>query len=992
MTYKTILTIWLLSLSSTLFATHTKGGYITYKPIGNSKIELRYTFYRDCNGIPFKLPANSCKIQCVDSSFSENLSLTLVSIKDVSFYHDSVTTCSPQNTMTSGPGVERFVYMDTVDFGLSKYARFATCCKIQFTSSLCCRSNSINTGPASDNFFNYTELDLCQATGNYSPQVYAEPATSSCCNQPFYYSDGILDIIDHDSLSFHWAEPLISWGNSSSYSGMYSYQKPFDVYYPGSLSWPYANPDALPPIGVYLHPETGEIIFTPVDCDEITVAVYEVKEWRKDSNGVYQHIGTIRVDKQFDTRSCPNNSPPDIEGPYAYEVCAGNTVCFDIKTSDQVFVPPPPAKPTAGDSVFISWNQGIRAGSFTITQDSLYQNARFCWNTKREDSRTKPYTFTVQARDNAGPINAVSTKNFKVYVRFWSDSNRSINPLSCARYEVTSQLPSPVIGTPYFIRAVLDSNGARITDPGIAEFSLSDSSSTWYRTDTLSIGRAGTYIIHSSSCPDEFYDTIYVTNPLEVHIDKRNIRVCQYDTATLEGRVENANGKVSYQWYHADTALLGQTDSILKVHVDYLGVKEFWLYATDQNGCTAKWSATAGIFPQTFPVLEDSTTSCEGDTVHLTIDPNLTFKSVWWSTGTSSFRTFSTSTQMVYLEVEDLYSCNWIDSTYTFFVPSPDFGINDTIVCDNSLRLDPGYFLSYDWNTTETTRIIEVDSTAYYEVTVRDNNSCYHSKKVFIEFTDHTVLEVMDTSLCQDDMELYLNPQIKKPANTSNGKIWWSCIECFGNIEDSVLFNHGDSTNSNFSFRLAKGTYHMFSSDSDKVQLGFHYTDKNACKNQDTMLLVIHHQEAAPVITKNKHMLGSSISNVQWFRNDSLLLGQVSDSIDASIIGTYKARILGSNGCWSEFSNEISHTAGYRPLPSHSHLIYPNPSSGTWVIQGGHAIEQIQVTNLLGQEVEFELNYEDNQQTLSIDADEGVYQLYYEIEGTVYSKKLLLLK
>ncbi|MFY0644478.1 MAG: hypothetical protein JXR19_08430 [Bacteroidia bacterium] len=988
MKYKTLLTIWLLSLSSALFATHTKGGYITYKPIGSTKIEVSYAFYRDCNGLAFNTPGN-CKIECKDSGFSTNLSLTLKSITDVSNYHDSVSTCSPQNTTNAGPGVERLVYTATVDFTLSQFSRYATCCKIQFTSSLCCRSNSINSGP-SGNFYNYTEVDLCKVSGNYSPQVYAEPSTISCCNQPFYYSDGILDIIDHDSLSFHWAKPLTNWNVPATYNGNYSYVKPFDVYYPGSLTWPYANPNVSPPIGLFLNPENGEIIFTPVKCDEVTIAVYEVKEWRKDSNGIYQHIGSIRVEKLFDTRSCPDNNPPTIDGPYQYEVCAGNTLCFDIETDDKPFIPPPPASPPAGDSVFISWNQGIRAASFTIIQDSLHQNGRFCWTTKKEDARSIPYSFSVYASDNHGPLNATTARTFRVYVRYWADSNITITPLTCSLYEVTSQPATPIYGTPYYVRTILDSSGTLITDPGIAEFKSSGSSVAFYGTDTFAIGRAGTYIIHSSSCPEEYFDTIVVNNPMEVHIDSNDVRVCQFDTAILEGRAENASGKVSYQWYHADTALSGETDSVLNVYVDYLGTKDFWLVAEDQNGCRAKWMATAGTNPQTYPILEDSSISCMEDTVHFSIDPNLTYKSVWWSTGTSSFRTFSTSTQMVYLEIEDLNSCDWIDSSYTFFVPTPTFDIVDTVICDSSYRLDPGYFLSYSWNTGENTRIIEVDTTAEYEVTVRDEHNCYHSKKVLIEFIDHTNLEVRDTTVCQDDYELFLNNLINKPSDPSKGKIWWSCIECFGNIEDSVLYNHGDSAKSNFAFRLKKGTYHMASSDSDIVQLGFQYTDENACTNADTMLLTILSQGWAPKIGKNKHMLGSDIANVQWYRNDSLLVGQISDSIDASIIGIYKARKLRGNGCWTEFSNEISHTASLVPVLKQDHLIYPNPSRGEWTIITTKPIGQLKVLNQLGQEINFSLEEMHEAYELKLHEPDGVYQLYYEIDGSRFNRKLLL--
>jgi hypothetical protein len=47
------------------------------------------------------------------------------------------------------------------------------------------------------------------------------------------------------------------------------------------------KPDANPPIGTYLDPETGDLVFTPTDCSEVTIASIRINEWRKDSTGTY---------------------------------------------------------------------------------------------------------------------------------------------------------------------------------------------------------------------------------------------------------------------------------------------------------------------------------------------------------------------------------------------------------------------------------------------------------------------------------------------------------------------------------------------------------------------------------------------------------------------------------------------------------------------------------------------------------------------------------
>ncbi|MFT6176656.1 MAG: hypothetical protein ACJAUF_000565, partial [Bacteroidia bacterium] len=281
------------------------------------------------------------------------------------------------------------------------------------------RSADITTGQQQQTFYTSCEINACAAPCNSSPALTNDPVAILCCNQPYTFNNGAIDTAERDSISYSFAKAFKSQNQECSYNSTRTYLDPIATYYPSSaLYWPYCNPNANPPIGTCLDPETGDIIFTPVNCSEVAVVVIQMIEWRKDTLGIYKKIGTTRRDMQFIVMSCPDNNPPTINGPYLYNVCEGSQLCFNITSNDVVFTPPPPASAPAPDTVKLTWNGGISGATFGIvTPSARLQTGRFCWTPPLGAASDLPYTFTVTARDNACPLNAVAVRSFRVRVK-----------------------------------------------------------------------------------------------------------------------------------------------------------------------------------------------------------------------------------------------------------------------------------------------------------------------------------------------------------------------------------------------------------------------------------------------------------------------------------------------------------------------------------------------------------------------------------------------
>lgn len=284
-----------LVFSNKVLATHVAGAEITYESVGFDKYKIYVTYYRDCRGVPLSNPGSQTKLVCATGG-QVNLSLTLESIEDITEVCSSIAKpCSPSNTFGTGAGREKHIYSTTVDFSVAPYNTLGSCNFIRIETGQCCRNSAITTGAANQMFYTYAEIDRSVSKTNTSVSYKYSPNCQICANQPFRGSMGGVDYIDHDSLSYEMDHPQSGWNRNISYSGTYlAYNHPFTVYYPGSLTPPYKNHKASPPIGFYFDNKTGNMHFTPTDTKEVTVFVVKTTEWKKNSSGVWKKAGTTR--------------------------------------------------------------------------------------------------------------------------------------------------------------------------------------------------------------------------------------------------------------------------------------------------------------------------------------------------------------------------------------------------------------------------------------------------------------------------------------------------------------------------------------------------------------------------------------------------------------------------------------------------------------------------------------------------------------------------
>ncbi|MCB9261250.1 MAG: hypothetical protein H6607_02585 [Flavobacteriales bacterium] len=419
---------FLTLLTTKTFATHLMGADITYTCDSAYAYTVKIVYYRYCAGTAMANPSAQTNAVNVKTGAKVGITLTLQSIEDITQVCSSVSKpCYPANTY-SNAGMERLTYIGNVDLQSSKYGNMLSSgnCVVRIETSQCCRNTTITTGGANQNFYTYATINVCLAPVNNSPQFITDPVAFLCCNKPYYGNVGGFDNLDFDSLSYRFAPPITGYNLYTSYSGSYSYNNPFTVYYPGSLKPPYNNPYASPPIGLFLDEETGRLVFTPVNCSEVTIAVLEITEWRKDSIGVPQIIGVTRRDMQYNISQCNENNPPKIKTNTIVDIdltpCQKEVYCFNVTTEDKV-APIGTYTPSADTVKFIQYD--LPAGiTMTVTNPkNINPTAKICIDPTQVDEKlikTGYVQFPITVTDNHCPQPAITTEIITVLIKNFS--------------------------------------------------------------------------------------------------------------------------------------------------------------------------------------------------------------------------------------------------------------------------------------------------------------------------------------------------------------------------------------------------------------------------------------------------------------------------------------------------------------------------------------------------------------------------------------------
>ena len=391
-----------LSTAKNAVASHAMGGDLTYSWISGNDYEFKFTFYRDCYGIP--APADAT---VNISSTTCSISTTLILTPSPGSPTQIPNTCNSVNNTCQGGiyvGIEKWIYTGTITLP-------ANCSDYYFSVDVCCRNETITTNDTASNYdaYFFATLDNLNAPFNNSPQFANDPTLFLSIGQLSTINNGAFDP-DGDSLSHVLIPARDDISTILPYKSPYTYDNPF-----------------LSSIPILFDSVTGNMTSIPQSAD-VTMVVYQINEFR---NGV--QIGSISRDFQLSITNTTNHIPSlsgiNNSSSFVKQVCSGDTVRFKVYSADQDF----------SQATSLLWSLSGNSPFSVSTYGALKDSALVELITDSSMIRATPYSLYLTVRDNNCPLSGFQSYVYRVYVNACSsniwpgDANAD---LKCDLYDV----------------------------------------------------------------------------------------------------------------------------------------------------------------------------------------------------------------------------------------------------------------------------------------------------------------------------------------------------------------------------------------------------------------------------------------------------------------------------------------------------------------------------------------------------------------------------
>ncbi len=476
-------------------------------------------------------------------------------------------------------------------------------------------------------------------------------------------------------------------------------------------------------------------------------------------------------------------------------------------------------------------------------------------------------------------------------------------------------------------------------------------------------------------------DTVHVTvlnQPPKPSISYTgSLSFCYGDSVILQAPA----GYTAYKW--------SDNDTVQNKIVRNSGIFHLTVYDTNYCASPSSDPVTVTVGPSILKpgiTINGNTTFCEGDTLSLSGPSGFNYH---WSTGDTAQFIQVTSTAQIYLVISDSAGCYSMHSdTISVHVlhapPKPVISVNGhTTFCEGDsveLSVPAGYY-TYQWIDHDSSFSRIIKKSGFYAVMAIDSNHCSSPWSDTVDIHVYPlphkpVIQVHgNTSLCHGDSLLLSGPSghyhyywFPAGGNSQNvyirqaGKVSLQVEDsngCRSPLSDSVevkvfplpdkpdiiylqdTFCEGDTVvvqgpHGYQDYIWSNHNTGMTNLITQSTQLTLQVVDSNGCKSplSDTVHFVMLPRPPVPMIHE---LPGDTLyTDLQadyyfWYFNHQLL-DEHTSRIKALQKGYYQVVVLVGH-CVSDTSNAYYFIPSGRNKLYHELKVYPNPSSGSFIIQ-----------------------------------------------------------
>ncbi|MBI1185601.1 T9SS type A sorting domain-containing protein, partial [bacterium] len=489
-------------------ASHLLGAETEWKYLGNDSFMIIVNAYRDCNGTSL----SNTPIKITSSCGTKTLKTSMIKIGDVTPVCPGIVTRCSNPTSKFPYGYEQ--YQLYAYFDASVYRKNG-CCKVTIDWEQCCRSSSITTGGANQNFVLNADFSICDPI---SSPTWNKPAVGiGCLGQEMKINNGVDNTNSCDSLVYTCASPKgLTWSIN------YSACEPVSF-----LGFPKAH--LALPRGYHIDSITG---LTQFKCmkTEVTIIPIKVELYNK---GAY--VGYMMRDMQLIVQQCASNSPPVLTGinlsdprdpdNFRMTTCADKKMCIKMTASDN----------DRKDTVRINHYSNIKGLHVKTDSSQSIDVVNICWTPDSNDVSTFPHSLSLFAHDNNCPTPGTSSQIYKITV------------LKKFKYKLALKfIDVDKCGT--YMLKVRDSLNRKLTNI------------KWFENDTIPLGsEAKQKVIFNTpgkrkitvvvdDCQSQSISAILnVKNP-KMQVIANDTLVCNDQALEIMPKIINGKGGYTYKW------------------------------------------------------------------------------------------------------------------------------------------------------------------------------------------------------------------------------------------------------------------------------------------------------------------------------------------------------------------------------------------------------------------------------------------------------------
>jgi len=573
-------------------AGHVLGSELTYVFSNPSVVNLQLKVYRDCNECKFNgkgggnNPDNCSDIPAVEvyglhptqgRVLLTTVSMTTRSIQSILPTCSGISnTCSPSVTPDFGGGIEAHELEGNFSFQQFEQQGY---CHFYFASAMFSRSNAITPlGQPIPRFFNYSELRICEGQRVSSVTLDVMPNFYVNAGQSIYHSPGIKTG-PKDSVAVSLVPALSAFDAEIPYVTGRTFSRPVEVKCLSATC--NSNPQIRPPLGLSVEPQTGNTVFFPEVAGQFGTLVYEIKQFTLNQNNQWVFSGIVRRDFQIYTLTASNREPVFENLQTHFELCAGVDFVLPIPVSDNQQV----------TYQVLNARTGMVLSTSSLSA-APFATANLLWKPTVSD-QGNVYLVTVTVRDANCPINAISSRTYRLRVNDNPLLSAQITQDPCG--QIKMQASPPTFADNHYIW--------RITYPNTLTQEL------WGRSQEIQFTSGGTLHIELSLnqfCRGTTQRSIQVpafTLPTFTLPDTHF--ACFGTFKTLQATQLIGNAPFSYFWNEK----LGGPSYTFEVKSE----ENITLRVQDRNGCQAE--RTTFVYSQPLLPLQSKDSSfCSYDT------------------------------------------------------------------------------------------------------------------------------------------------------------------------------------------------------------------------------------------------------------------------------------------------------------------------------------------------------------------------------------------